>query len=82
MLDQGVSLRCVFMWVAWGSTAVVLIAWAVIQARDIAVVGVLLITVACTMTILNDNAKTRRCARACMREIADDRGGGPLTPVR
>lgn len=84
MLDQGVSLRVVFMWLAWVCTALLVATdWAFWDAPHLGDLSIILITIAATLSILNDNARTRQCARACLTEVADGRDDGrPLTPVR
>lgn len=78
-MDLGVTLRCLFAWSAWVATGLVLAAWAVSRmvavargdegsVSDFAVIGIVLLTIACTLNILNDNARTRRIVRVAVRE--------------
>lgn len=83
LLDSGVSLRYLLLAATWALTVALGILWAVFEEPAIAQGGIVALTLACTLNILNDNARTRRIVRACLREAADGRDDGrPLTPVR
>lgn len=67
MLDQGISLRCLLSWSAGIiAVAVTLIGW--ICDRDaLGRLGLTFTALGCTLWILQDGARTRRCLRALAR---------------
>lgn len=69
MLDQSLSVRCAAMWGAWLLTALVFAAdWALWDAPKLGELSIILIAIAATLTILNDNARTRSLAWLAMHE--------------
>lgn len=79
MLDQGISFRTLLAW-ATGTAAVLalLFAW-LVSSDDSGRAGIVLMALACTQWILQDNARTRRCVRAGLR-LHDEHVGVPRIP--
>lgn len=83
MLHKDVSLMAELTWASWLLTAIVLVgdaAW--LHAGEAKVLAVVLITVACTLTILNDNAKTRSMVWLAMHGTDGDDDRPRVTRVR
>lgn len=78
MLDHGISVRCVLMWVTFSAAAV---AWAmglILEINALSNLAPAVATAGYMLVVLNDNAKTRRVLRVALQEMADD-GSARLT---
>lgn len=79
MMEHGISLRCLLLWTAWVLTFADGIAWAVFREPQVAQVGIVLLTLACTLNILADNARTRSLA---WRAISPQEAERPVSRLR
>lgn len=78
MLDQGISVRSALVWIIWLASGAVGIAGWLEGIEALGRLGLVLAAMACTLMVLNDNARTREMVNVAMLA----RSGDPVRSIR
>lgn len=81
MLDQGVSLRSVLVWVASVVAMSTTAAGWIADIEELQGLGLVLTIIACTLVLAHDHAKTRQLLRRNHREAWERATGNRITRV-